>query len=97
MNNEVMSTNTDQPSASTVEKPARNPKERFRDLAIKRVPRVLDDLRLIKNLASDNYEFSEEWARKVVRTIREELDATEAEFEARLARKDAPKRAEFTL
>ena len=44
---------------------------RFRELAMKRVPRVLHALRLIENLASHNYKYTPDQVEKILRTIEE--------------------------
>ncbi|MDO9014733.1 MAG: hypothetical protein Q7U84_08165 [Polynucleobacter sp.] len=61
------------------------PKSRtkFVELAEKRVTRAIKDIRLIGNLSNrSNYTYSEEDVRKIIRTLRNELDALKARFEA---------------
>jgi hypothetical protein len=60
------------------------PKSRtkFVELAEKRVTRAIKDIRLIGNLSNrSNYSYSEDDVRKIIRTLRNELDALKARFE----------------
>lgn len=60
------------------------PKSRtkFVELAEKRVTRAIKDIRLIGNLSNrSNYSYGEEDVRKIIRTLRNELDALKARFE----------------
>jgi len=56
-------------------------RERFIELAEKRVTRAIRDLRLIGNLSNkSNYSYSEEDVRKIMRVLRSELRAVEQRF-----------------
>lgn len=55
--------------------------EKFIDLANKRVNKTIKDLRLIANLANKrNYDFSEEQASKIVKTLQKEVDSIKQAF-----------------
>lgn len=61
----------------------RNKRDRFLDLANKRVNRVIKDLALVTNLANrKNYEYSDEEAKKIIRAIQTEVDNMKAQFSA---------------
>lgn len=72
----------DQEDQDTV--PGETRRERFERLATSRVRRVLKDLRLIGNLASDNYEYNEEDALLIEDTLREQVDAVLALFKPKI-------------
>lgn len=71
-------------------KDTRDPSQRFRALAVKRVPRTLHDLQLVKNLASINYQFTDEQATKIVSTLKDEVQSIEEAFMRRLQNKGVP-------
>ncbi|MFQ6757489.1 MAG: hypothetical protein D9V46_06325 [Deltaproteobacteria bacterium] len=53
----------------------RNKAEKFIELANKRVNKALKDLQLIGNLANrQNYEFTDEQSKKIVRALQQEID-----------------------
>lgn len=53
----------------------RNKAEKFVELANKRVNKALKDLQLIGNLANrQNYEFTDEQSKKIVRALQQEID-----------------------
>jgi hypothetical protein len=54
--------------------------EKFRKLAVKRVPRALHTLRLIENLASHNYKYTPEQADKIIRALEDGLDKVKEAF-----------------
>lgn len=54
--------------------------ERFRQLALKRVPRALHGLQLIENLASHNYKYTPEQADKIIRALEEGLQKVRDAF-----------------
>jgi hypothetical protein len=56
-------------------------RDKFVELAEKRVSRALNDLRLIGNLSNRSaYEFSEEDAKKIFRVLQRELDTARLRF-----------------
>lgn len=58
-------------------------REKFVELAEKRVSRAIKDIRLIGNLSNrSNYSYTQEDARTIVKALREEVDALKARFEA---------------
>lgn len=61
------------------------PKSRtkFVELAEKRVSRAINDLRLIGNLSNrSNYSYTPEDARKIVKALKDEVEAVRARFES---------------
>ncbi|MCI0653049.1 MAG: hypothetical protein L0Y39_01030 [Methylococcaceae bacterium] len=61
------------------------PKSRtkFVELAEKRVTRAIKDIRLIANLANrSNYSYTPEDAKKIIKTLRDEVDGLKARFDA---------------
>ena len=61
----------------------RKPREKFVELAEKRVSRVIKDMRLVGNLSNrSNYSYTKEDARKIVTAIRNELEALKARFDS---------------
>lgn len=59
----------------------RDPRERFVELANKRVTSAIQQLRLIGNLANrKNYSYESEDARKIVRALQKELDDLKVRF-----------------
>lgn len=66
-------------AAATQEK--RDAREKFVELANKRVTRAIKDLRLVGNLANKrNYKYDEADAKKVIRALQREMDAVKARF-----------------
>lgn len=60
---------------------ARNKAERFIDLANKRVNKAIKDIQLIGNLSNrQNYEYTDEQARKILRALQSEIDLLKQEF-----------------
>jgi hypothetical protein len=54
---------------------------KFIELANKRVNRAIKDIQLICNLANrQNYEFSDEQAKKIVRALQHEVDQVKQSF-----------------
>lgn len=73
------------PTKKQVKKPIsaekRDPRERFVDLANKRVTSAILQLRLVGNLANrKNYQYDTDDAKKIVRTLQRELDDLKARF-----------------
>jgi ABC-type Fe3+-hydroxamate transport system substrate-binding protein len=59
----------------------RDAREKFVELANKRVTRAIKDLRLVGNLANRrNYTYDEADAKKVIRALQREMDALKARF-----------------
>ncbi len=59
-------------------------REKFIELAEKRVSRVIKDIRLVGNLSNrSNYTYTQEDARKIVKALRDEVDALKARFDAK--------------
>jgi hypothetical protein len=59
----------------------RDARDRFVDLANKRVTRAIKDLRLVGNLANKrSYEYSDDDAKKIIRALQRELDVLKARF-----------------
>ncbi len=68
----------------------RDKRERFLSLANKRVNRAIKEIALVGNLSNRrNYDYSEEEARKIIRTLQSELDRVKQNFrvETELQRK----------
>lgn len=67
---------------------AKNKRDRFEDVAGKRVQYIIDKLALLGNCSNqNNYEYSEEDVRKMFSVIREQLRKTEARFSDELSKK----------
>jgi len=59
----------------------RDARDRFVDLANKRVTRAIKELRLVGNLANKrSYEYSDDDAKKIIRSLQKELDLMKARF-----------------
>lgn len=59
----------------------RNKAEKFVELATKRVNKALKDMQLISNLANrQNYEFTEDQAKKIVKALQQEVDIVKQNF-----------------
>jgi hypothetical protein len=68
----------------------RDPRERFVELANKRVTTAIKSVRLVGNLANKRaYNYSEADARKIIRALQDELDILKSRF--RGDRSDAEK------
>ena len=64
-------------------------REKFVELAEKRVSRALNDMRLIGNLSNRSaYEFTEEDVKKIFRVLQKELDAARSKFADGMTGKD---------
>ena len=62
-------------------KERRDKASKFIELANKRVNRTLKNLRLISNLSNkNNYEFTNDQAKKILRTLQKEIDLVKANF-----------------
>jgi hypothetical protein len=67
---------------------------KFVELANKRVTRAIKDIQLIRNLANrQNYEFTEDQAKKIIRALQNEVDQVRRSFSA----SDDAGRNEFRL
>ncbi len=65
------------------EKPAKS-RTKFVELAEKRVSKAIKDIRLIGNLSNrSNYSYTQEDVRKIVKALKDEVDALKARFEAK--------------
>ena len=72
----------------------RDKAEKFIELANKRVNRALKDVQLVGNLANkQNYEFTDEQAKKIVKALQQEVELVRQSF---LTATDASK-GEFKL
>ena len=61
---------------------SRDKAAKFVELANKRVNKALKDIQLIGNLANrQNYEFTDEQAKKIVRALQQEVDAVKHSFQ----------------
>lgn len=61
----------------------RDKAEKFIELANKRVNKALKDMQLIGNLANkQNYVFTEEQAKKIVRALQHEVDIIKQSFQS---------------
>lgn len=59
----------------------RDKAKKFVELANKRVNRAIKDIQLVGNLANrQNYEFTEEQARKIVKALQQEVDTLKQNF-----------------
>lgn len=59
-------------------------RQKFVELAQKRVTRTIHDIRLVGNLSNrSNYKYTDEDARKIYRALKEALDEMKARFERR--------------
>jgi hypothetical protein len=64
---------------------ARDKRAKFLELANKRVSRTLKDIGLVANLANRrNYDYTEEEARKIVKTLQARVDQVKRDFESGL-------------
>lgn len=60
----------------------RNKRKKFEDIAVRRVNRVIKEIRLIGNLSNrSSYEYGEEDVRKIIKALQREIDAVKARFE----------------
>jgi ABC-type Fe3+-hydroxamate transport system substrate-binding protein len=72
----------------------RNPRDKFRDLAVARVNRALQDLRLVGNLANKkSYEWDEAQAKKIIRALEQGVEQVKQRY-SQSTGKDA---GDFTL
>jgi ABC-type Fe3+-hydroxamate transport system substrate-binding protein len=63
-------------------KTGRNKRKKFEDIAVRRVNRVIKEIRLIGNLSNrSSYEYSDEDVKKIVKALQREVDAVKARFE----------------
>ena len=62
---------------------SRDKAAKFVELANKRVNKALKDIQLIGNLANrQNYEFTDEQAKKIVRALQQEVDIVKQNFQS---------------
>jgi len=60
----------------------RNKRKKFEDIAVRRVNRVIKEIRLIGNLSNRSaYEYTDEDVRKITKTLQREVDAMKARFD----------------
>ena len=60
----------------------KNRRQKFEDIATRRVNRVIKEIRLIGNLSNRSaYEYTDEDVRKITRVLQKELDALKARFD----------------
>jgi hypothetical protein len=77
-------------SYSSASSGTRDPRERFVELANKRVTNAIKSIRLVGNLANKRaYNYSDADARKIIRAMQDELDILKSRF--RGDRSDAEK------
>ncbi len=58
-------------------------RDKFVELAEKRVSRAIKDMRLIGNLSNrSNYSYTEDDVRKIIKALKDEVDALKARFDA---------------
>lgn len=56
-------------------------RDKFVELAVKRVTRAIKDMRLVGNLSNRSaYEYSDDDAKKIVRALQKEVDTVKARF-----------------
>ena len=75
---------TMKPSVSSSEDStnSRSKREKFLELANKRVSRAIKDIQLVGNLANrKNYEYTEEEAKKIIRALQSEIDRIKPQFQ----------------
>ncbi len=61
---------------------SRSKREKFLELANKRVSRAIKDLQLVSNLANrKNYQYSEDEAKKIIRALQTEVDRIKQQFQ----------------
>lgn len=78
----------------TTRKEPRDPRERFVELANKRVNNAIRDLRLIGNLSSrKTYSYTEKDAQKIIRALQKELN----DLKSRFSGDDGPDGSNFSL
>ena len=64
-------------------------RDKFVELAEKRVSRVVKDIRLIGNLSNrTNYSYSDEDVKKIIVTLKAEITKIQKRFETSVAKKD---------
>ena len=64
------------------DKPTRDKNAKFIELAEKRVTRTMNDLKLVRNLANRYYyEYTDEQAKKIIRTLQQEMDLLKKSFQ----------------
>jgi hypothetical protein len=68
--------------SSTSNKPVRDKRGKFVEIASRRVNRVIKEIRLISNLSNRSaYEYTEEDAKKIARALQKELDVMKAKLD----------------
>ena len=61
---------------------ARDKKQKFVELANKRVNKAIHDLKLIRNLSNrKNYDYTVDQSRKIIRALQQELDLMKQSFQ----------------
>ena len=60
----------------------RDRRQKFEDIAVRRVNRVIKEIRLIGNLSNKSaYDYTEEDVKKIARALQRELDSMKLRFE----------------
>ena len=60
----------------------RSKRDKFLELANKRVSRALKDIKLVGNLANrKNYEYSEDESKKIIKALQSEIDRVKQHFQ----------------
>jgi len=66
-----------------------NDREKFIDLAEKRVRRTIKDLRLVANLANkSNYAYTDDDAKKIIKALQNEINYVKEKFENKSSKAD---------
>jgi hypothetical protein len=66
----------------TETKNLRDKRKKFEDIAVRRVNKVIKEIRLIGNLSNrSSYEYSEDDVKKIIKALQREVDTVKARFE----------------
>lgn len=61
-----------------------NPREKFVELAEKRVNKAIKDIKLVGNLSNrSNYSYTDQDVRKILAALKKAIDETKARFESK--------------
>ena len=85
------------PNEETAGSPEESKADRFKRLAEPRVGSTVKKIKIIGNLASNNYEFSAEQVEKILTTLRTAVDEVEKKFQKGLSRKGFNDQGKFHL
>ena len=61
-------------------KPNETPEERFKRIAVLRVPNAIKKIKLIGNLSASAYKYTDEQIDKIISSLREAIGEVEAKF-----------------